>query len=174
MGIDYTEGKKVFYIPADEYRKKMGARLASVREYYEITQAKMAQELGISKAKLYRLEKGEVIPNAFLLKNLSSIFDVSIDWFLNGDGQMIREKGGVPKTGWDFGNDESFIRQVIEIMYKVPMVRYEMLLHFSDYYAKNDDFIKKTLDGYNRYQEKFHDTGSPEEVGAVAPSHKED
>ena len=173
MAIDYTEGKRVFYIRVDEYRKKLGERLSMVREYYDITQAKMAQELDISKAKLYRLEKGEVIPNAILLKNLSTVFDVSIDWFLNGDGKMIREKGMVPKTDWDFGKEESVMRKLIEIMYKVPMVRYEMLIHFKDYFEENLDAIRKTLNGYNRYQEKFPDKDSGAEE-AVSKTKKGD
>ena len=175
MAIDFTEGKKIFYIPQDEYRKKLGERLAKVREYYGITQAKMAQELEISKANLFRLEKGEVVPNAIILKNLSTVFEVSIDWLLNGDGQMIRKKGMVPKTEWDFGKDEPFMRKFIEVMYKVPMVRYEMLLHYNDYFKENEEAIRKTLDGYNRYQEKFHEKDTKEkEVGAVSSSKKED
>ncbi len=128
----------------------------------------MAKELCISKAKLYRLEKGDVMANGYVLKNLSAVFDVSIDWFLNGEGRMFRKRSKLSEPESPFGVDKVAVQHLIDTMARVPNVRYEMLIQFTDYVAAHKESIEETLAGYDRYQKKLQEEPSADlEVEAV-------
>jgi transcriptional regulator with XRE-family HTH domain len=148
--------------------KTMGKRLMAVREHLGIFQAKMAEELCVSRAHLYRLERGETPPNAMVLKNLSAVFDVSMDWFFTGKGVMIRSLAKQKYQEWDFGKDEKFVQHLLEKMYKIPPLRYAVLTYFDEYYADNKDFFDKVLEQYERFHEKYKpDTDRQPEPKAV-------
>ena len=139
----------------DEFRKEIGKRLSAVREKYNILQGTMAKQLGISRVNLYRLEKGEVAPNAHIMYNLSTKFDISMEWFIRGEGKMIRGE----KTGYrdklDFGEFQEVGEELFEIMYKVPLFKYAVLSFFYEYCKKNEDSVKRKLKEYEQTQEKL-------------------
>ena len=147
--------KKVYTISRDEMLKLMGKRLAAVREHLGLYHGKMAEELCVSRAHYYRLERGETAPHALVLKNLSAVFDVSMEWFFTGKGVMIRSLAKQSSQEWDFGRDEKFVQKMLEKMYKIPPLRYAILSFFDEYYVKNKEFFDKVLGEYERFHDKY-------------------
>ena len=145
--------KRVFTIPNDEFLKTLGRRLLKVREHHGVKQGEMAQELEISRANLYRLERGDVPPNALVLKNLMSVYDVSINWFLTGKGEMILSLEKQASDEWEFGRDKDIVLDMLEVLYKVPYIRYKVLNYFYEQYQQDKEFIQKTKVEYDRYLE---------------------
>jgi len=59
-------------------------RLKSLRVEHEISQRKLAEELGISNSTVTRTEKGESIPDTYIVMKYAEHFCVSTDWILFG------------------------------------------------------------------------------------------
>lgn len=139
-----------------ELLRKIGKRLTSVREHLELFQGTMAEHLGISRVNLYRLEKGIVWPNAHIMNILRTRFNVSLDWLVTGEGDMIREEKE-DKDKFDYGQDAGMVTSLLEVMHKVPFVRYAILNYFLDFYDEHQEVIEKTLSEYDRLQGKMKD-----------------
>lgn len=148
----------------DEFRKEIGKRLSAVREKYNILQGTMAKQLGISRVNLYRLEKGEAPPNAYILYNLSTKFNISMEWLISGEGKMIRSEKPGYRDKLDFGEFQRIGEELFEIMYKVPFVKYAVLGFFSEYCKKYEGPVKRTLKEYEQTQEKLK---SIQELGTI-------
>ncbi len=65
-----------------------GKRLASVRAETGLTQAQLAQSLGVSAATVAFVERDERPPSRTFLQKISERYRISADWLLNGAGQM--------------------------------------------------------------------------------------
>lgn len=138
-----------------EFRKEIGKRLSAVREKYNILQGTMAKKLGISRVNLYRLEKGDVAPNAHIMYNLGTKFNISMEWLIRGGGKMIRSEKPGFRDKLDFGEYQDLGEELLDIMNKVPPVRYAVLGFFLDYCKMHDDLVKETLKEYEQTREKL-------------------
>ena len=64
-----------------------GDFLYALRKEKGITQAQLAQELGVTNKAVSKWETGEAMPETSLLVPLSKIFGVTVDELLNGERQ---------------------------------------------------------------------------------------
>lgn len=62
----------------------IGNRLKSLRVEHEISQRKLAEELGISNSTVARAESGRAIPDTYVVMKYAEHFCVSTDWILFG------------------------------------------------------------------------------------------
>ena len=60
--------------------KLIGKRLSSLRESLSLSQAKLAELLGITQSSLNRYENGQSTPSVDLLRKYADFFDVSMDY----------------------------------------------------------------------------------------------
>ena len=63
----------------------LGEKIKKYREAKKITQAEIAELLGVSPATVSKYEAGTLEPNIESIKKLSELFDVSIDELLKDD-----------------------------------------------------------------------------------------
>jgi len=63
----------------------LGSRIQKLRKTADLTQSGLAEKVGISHTQMARYETKNVQPPADVLKKLADIFDVSIDYLVNGD-----------------------------------------------------------------------------------------
>ena len=70
------------------------SNLIKLRTGKNMTQAQLADKLNYSDKSVSKWERGEAVPDAFVLKQLSEIFSVPVD-------AMLREDGGWKKDGPD-------------------------------------------------------------------------
>lgn len=73
-------------------------KLVSLRKEKGLTQLKVAEELGISRQAISRWESGTAVPSIENLRNLSELYDVSIDYLLDNrqercSAEVIRSLG---------------------------------------------------------------------------------
>jgi len=59
-------------------------RLKSLRVEHEISQRKLAEELGVSNSTVARAESGRAIPDTYVVMKYAEHFCVSTDWILFG------------------------------------------------------------------------------------------
>ena len=71
--------------------KLIGKRLRSLRESLSLSQAKLAELLGITQSSLNRYENGQSTPSVDLLRKYADFFDVSMDYiFARCDEPQLR------------------------------------------------------------------------------------
>jgi transcriptional regulator with XRE-family HTH domain len=63
----------------------LGKRIQDLRKQIGLTQAQLAAKIKISHTQLTRYENSKVQPPADVLNRLADVFDVSIDYMVNGN-----------------------------------------------------------------------------------------
>ncbi len=61
--------------------------IASLRTAHKMTQLELGEALSYSDKAISKWERGEAIPDAYVLCTLARIFDVSVDWILTPHGE---------------------------------------------------------------------------------------
>ncbi len=69
-----------------------------LRKQHQLTQDQLAEKLCISRQAVSRWETGETLPNPETLKQLSKLYDVSINALLGSPRQLICQCCGMPLT----------------------------------------------------------------------------
>jgi transcriptional regulator with XRE-family HTH domain len=64
---------------------ELGKRIQERRKQIGLTQAQLAAKIEVSHTQLTRYESKDIQPPADVLQRLANIFDVSIDYLVNGD-----------------------------------------------------------------------------------------
>jgi len=70
---------------------EIGNRLVEMRQAFGITQAKLAQSLGMHVNAVSRIERGVVRLTDKNIKLICAIYPVNEKWLLTGKGEMITE-----------------------------------------------------------------------------------
>jgi transcriptional regulator with XRE-family HTH domain len=125
-------------------RKGLGDRLAQLRHSLEMSRNKMASTIDIHRVTFQRNEEGRALPEISTLFKLSETYDVSMDWLLFNKGPMVYKEKAAETQQADQEHDCMDIlpkdyRELLEYMDKLPILRYEILLHFRKYLQDNSE-----------------------------------
>lgn len=60
----------------------IGKRIKELREFNKLTQAELAEKLGLSRPAITKYERGERIPDSYTILDLSNIFGVDVDYIV--------------------------------------------------------------------------------------------
>lgn len=75
----------------------LGERIRYARKFRGITQTQITEACGISSGNLSGIENNKVSPTAATLFSLKRILQVSVDWLLTGEGDMLpKERADAP------------------------------------------------------------------------------
>lgn len=70
----------------------MNERLKKIRWHYKMSQEEFGKKIGIeSRAHISALENGSRNITDRIIKDVCREFDINKDWFLTGDGEMLKE-----------------------------------------------------------------------------------
>lgn len=72
-----------------ENENTLSRRVRTLREQKGLTQAVAAEEIGISRAHLTKIETGRDAPGRATLMAIATYFNVSLDWLTEGRGQKL-------------------------------------------------------------------------------------
>ena len=64
-------------------------KIKKIRETLGLSIVKMADRLGIPSRTLGGYERGERTPSIELLSQLYKVFNININWFVSGEGEMV-------------------------------------------------------------------------------------
>lgn len=81
--------------------------LVKLRESRGLSQEELAEKLFVTRQAVSRWERGETVPSSDLLKQLSALYDVSINTLLGSPRQLICQSCGMPLTDDIMGRDEN-------------------------------------------------------------------
>jgi transcriptional regulator with XRE-family HTH domain len=142
----------------EELRKAVGQRMRKIRKTMGYTQEKMVSYFDIGRANYSRIEKGEVWPGVHILFVLRTRFCVSLDWLITNTGKMFtrdrQNKGAEAKI--DLGHYSDEVKDLLNYIDKIPMVKHAILSYFLEYKIKNQAIIQHFLEeeGVSFFQEK--------------------
>ena len=80
---------------------KVGARIAALRTERKMTQAELAEKLGVSDKAVSKWELGGCYPDVTMFPLIADIFGVSVDYLMRGGSRRVQKL----KSMW-FGNDK--------------------------------------------------------------------
>ncbi len=66
----------------DNFKKIVAQNIINLRTSHEMTQAELGEKLNYSDKSISKWERGDALPDAFVLKHIADIFDVSVDYIL--------------------------------------------------------------------------------------------
>ena len=81
--------------------------LVKLRESRGLSQEELAEKLFVTRQAVSRWERGETVPSSDLLKQLSALYDVSINTLLGSPRKLICQSCGMPLTDDIMGRDEN-------------------------------------------------------------------
>ncbi len=90
-------------------------RIYQLRKAKDWTLERLGSEVGLGKTTVLNWEKSGAVPNEEILRKLSSLFEVPIDYLLGND-EMIDESKKVLYRNWGkmTENDKEIVNQMIE------------------------------------------------------------
>lgn len=74
----------------------IGSRIRAARESAQLTQASLADAVGVRVPTIWRYEKGGAQPRVGVLVRIAGACRVSLDWLATGEGEGPPEPARVP------------------------------------------------------------------------------
>lgn len=137
--------------------KDIGYRLKKVREALNNSGPQMAYEFGLMRSSYLRNESGKTCPGIITMRILGNKFDISLDWLICEKGPMFyREKEQkqqelskaalevkpAPETLDSLPGD---IRELLEHMKRIPLLRYETLASFHKFKQEYKEMVSAAM-----------------------------
>ena len=95
--------------------KEVGKRLRALRESLSLSQAKLAELLGITQSSLNRYENGQSTPTVEVFRKYADFFDVSMDYiFARCDKQQGKLYRYQPKVWKNRAEMEQFVEMCFD------------------------------------------------------------
>ena len=132
---------------------EIGYKLRKVREAFKLKYSELAVNIGSGKASYTRYEQGKTPPKLITLYELSEKYNVSLDWLIRNKGEMFyKEKEEiepvkeiievpVPPSEPTLNSLPVDIRELLDYMERIPLLRYEILTYFLKFKDKNKDLV---------------------------------
>lgn len=75
----------------DNFKKTVARNIIKLRTHHSLTQAQLGEMLNYSDKSISKWERGESLPDAYVLKQMAGIFNVSVDYLLaeHPEGEKI-------------------------------------------------------------------------------------
>src|SRR6266567_3724045 len=140
----------------------VGGRIRGIRKHLELTQAELAQRLGVTKVSVARYGAGRV-PRLSVLREIAILGGVTVTWLLGGSTPHVQQRqsqAGDPETVLvELGHGLlTFLRQKAPVVTSLPTQyrrRYEERIRELVARAKRElDEYQKVLEGESRRRRK--------------------
>jgi transcriptional regulator with XRE-family HTH domain len=124
--------------------KEIGSRMKSARLALNMTIEQIHQMVGFSKSLISEAEHGLKKPSSIYLHALLDKFNVNINYILNGEGRMFITGEEIAADG--FGRDSELVKELLDYMQEVDLVRFSVLAFFMEYKEKHKELIQRFLE----------------------------
>lgn len=125
-------------------KAEVGSRLRDVRLTLGYSVSRMAVLLNLNKMTYVKNENGTHFPGAVTLINLSTEYNVSIDWLLCNRGTMFYgEKDQAKKLL--ASKDEVQIDEMVNLMKNIPLAYHSMITSFLRFKVDNEAYLDREM-----------------------------
>ncbi len=126
---------------------EMGARLRKIRGRLKMSQKDFAKALDITGGYLSTIESGLRNPPFELLHKISQYYDISLNYLALGVGDMFlidSHRGLMDRR--KIIEDIETLDDLIWVCQRVPMVRYSVMAHATEFFYEHLHLIKSKLE----------------------------
>jgi transcriptional regulator with XRE-family HTH domain len=125
--------------------KDIGYKLSKIRKTFKFNPMGMARRLGVERSSYARNEYGQTPPKLMTLYNLASNFNISLNWLLLNEGPMHLKEKETKKEPEPSPGPPDDVKEMVEIMEKVPVLRYKVLLYFNNLKEEHKEMIGSAM-----------------------------
>ena len=131
--------------------REIAERLRKIRKPLGYSQKEMGEFLNAERSSYTRYESAETFPKMMTLYKLGNKLDISMDWLIINKGPMYYKEKEVneekaaaepPTPGKTLPDD---VGELVEIMDKVPVLRYKVLLYFYELKGEHKEMIEAAM-----------------------------
>lgn len=145
-----------------ELVKLISERLIRIRESFKYSRSQMAGAIGSTESSYYKNEIAKTSPDLVNYYSIAQAFNVSLDWLIVGRGEMFYketapapEPGARPKSTRVKGSRDQpalmgeglrqDVKELLDHMEHIPMLRYEVLSMFQHFKANNKEMVAEIM-----------------------------
>ena len=125
--------------------KDIGFKLSKIRKTFKFRSMEMAGRLDVGRSSYARNEYGETPPKLMTLYNLANNFNISLNWLLLNEGPMHLKEKETKKEPEPSPGPPDDVKEMVEIMEKVPVLRYKALLYCHDLKKEHKEMIEAAM-----------------------------
>ncbi|NIM16148.1 MAG: helix-turn-helix domain-containing protein [Candidatus Aminicenantes bacterium] len=145
---------------AKNLTKEMAYKLRKIRQTLNVSNSVMAAKLRIGRSTYNRNEEGQTLPGTLTLFRLGNYFNISLDWFVFNRGSMFYQEQAVenekdtnkeeperlvPEGFLALQNLGDDIKELLESMERIPLLRYEVLVLFHKFKKENKGMMEEVM-----------------------------
>jgi transcriptional regulator with XRE-family HTH domain len=124
-------------------------KLKQVQQSFRYSNNMMSQKMGITPGNYRKITQEAMLPETFTLYKLSRSLNISLDWLLLGKGAMYLKKTEpeteampIPKIEEPLSSE---LKELVDLMVRIPLLRYDMLNHFHKVKEANRKMIEREI-----------------------------
>jgi transcriptional regulator with XRE-family HTH domain len=132
-----------------ELADAINTKLKQIQQALKYTNTIMAQKMSITPGNYRRNAKRKAMPQTYTLYNLAASLDISLDWLLLDKGDMFckdteadAEETPTPPAEQPLSSD---LKELVDHMERIPLLRFEMLNHFHKFKEANRKIIEREM-----------------------------
>jgi transcriptional regulator with XRE-family HTH domain len=88
--------------------------LRKIRKELDISAQKMADKLGVSQGSIAQYEAGKREPNYNFISRLNEVYNVNLNWFVSGQGEMFNGQDKTDHTKIDEAEFKKLFKQCMK------------------------------------------------------------
>lgn len=122
-----------------------GERVAAYRKDKRLSQQELADLLGVSRGYVGNIESGRNEPSSSFLMLLASKLNISADWILTGEGEMLKGKANAIKPSAALDSERltlaiETVEEGLEVTHRVmkPDKKAELIMAVYDLFKNQD------------------------------------
>lgn len=126
---------------------EVAQRFRKVRETLGLSPANMVGNLKTHRITYYKYESARTLPQFSILARLGKNLGISMDWLILNKGPMFyKEKDNENKAAADpLAALPQDIKELVEHMQRIPMLKYETLLSFHHFKENHKDMVESAF-----------------------------
>jgi transcriptional regulator with XRE-family HTH domain len=137
-------------------KNAVSSKLIQLRQSLHYSTKKMAGYFNVSAITYHRYEQSKMLPGFTALYSAAEKLGISLDWLVCNKGPIyykeiekkiqVEEKKETPQ---DFltGASQEEIKDLLEHMNRIPLLRHEVLVYFYKFKAEHKDMMVDKIDG---------------------------
>jgi transcriptional regulator with XRE-family HTH domain len=131
--------------------REIADRLRKIREPLGYNHREMGERINAKRSSYTRYESGETFPKMMTLYKLGNKFDISLDWLIINKGPMyykekeVNEEKIAAEPPFHEKTLSDDVKELVEIMGKVPVLRYKVLLYFHELKVEHKEMIEAAM-----------------------------
>ncbi|WP_051967838.1 helix-turn-helix domain-containing protein [Brevibacillus thermoruber] len=125
------------------WKEELGKRIKEIRDSVGMTQEEFAEQLdSISRGHLGKLEKGQAIPSAEVVKEICTKFNVDANWLLTGTTMR--------QNAHEMDDDLKNLLERIKALSSEEQEDLELVIDLLEFKRKRKQIVKEASSSYNR------------------------